>query len=265
MSHLTHGWERDLPAGDTVLRDFTDAWAESLALAVGAAGGRVERLAGVVVTDPGRPLSYWTSAVLTQPPEYGDGWDAVATTAAAAVPSGRGDLHLWSPWPTPDLSRHGWRLDGHPPVLLRLPGAPLPPAAGDLEVTEVQDADGLAEWERLVVEGYPLTDLQPYRPGVLFGPGLLDTPMRLWLGRAGGWAVGAAASYVAAGLHVLIMGVVLPQARRRGYWETLLRTRLEAYPDLPSASLFSDMSRPGAQRHGYRPISRWTLWTRPTG
>jgi hypothetical protein len=32
---------------------------------------------------------------------------------------------------------------------------------------------------------------------------------------------------------------------------------------LPSASLFSDMSRAGAERNGFLPISRFTLWRRP--
>jgi hypothetical protein len=115
-----------------------------------------------------------------------------------------------------------------------------------------------------VVEGYPFRELQPYRPGVLFGPEVLGTPMRFWFGRAAGRVVGAAASYVGVCLHLVAIGVVFSDARWRGDWKTLLRVRLEAYPDLPSASLFSD-SRPGAQRHRYHPLFRRTLWTRPTG
>jgi hypothetical protein len=88
--------------------------------------------------------------------------------------------------------------------------------------------------------------------------------MRFWLVRAAGRVVGAAASYVGVGLHLVAMGVVFSDARWRGYWKTLLRVRLEAYLDLPSASLFSD-SRPCAQRHHYHPLFCRTLWTRPTG
>jgi hypothetical protein len=39
--HLTTGWEPDLPVGDTVLRRFVYAWADSLAGPVEAVGGRV--------------------------------------------------------------------------------------------------------------------------------------------------------------------------------------------------------------------------------
>jgi hypothetical protein len=63
-------------------------------------------------------------------------------------------------------------------------------------------------------------------------------------------------------LHVLALGVVLAEARRRGYWQALLRARLADLEGLPSASLFSDMSRPGAEHNGFLPVSRFTLWRR---
>jgi hypothetical protein len=43
----------------------------------------------------------------------------------------------------------------------------------------------------------------------------------------------------------------------------MVRSRLAAAPDLPAAALFSDDSRPGAERlFGFLPISRFTLWMR---
>jgi hypothetical protein len=56
--------------------------------------------------------------------------------------------------------------------------------------------------------------------------------------------------------------VVLAEARRRGYWQGLLRARLADLDELPSASLFSDMSRAGAERNGFLSITRFTLWRR---
>jgi hypothetical protein len=56
--------------------------------------------------------------------------------------------------------------------------------------------------------------------------------------------------------------VVLPEARRRGYWQALLRARLADLEGLPSAALFSDMSRSGAERNGFLPVTRFTLWRR---
>ena len=52
---------------------------------------------------------------------------------------------------------------------------------------------------------------------------MLPSPLRLWVGYADGSPVGAAASYVAHGLHVLALGVVLAAARRRGHRQALLR------------------------------------------
>ncbi len=261
-AHLTTGWEQDLATDDTELRRFVLAWGDSLAGPVRASGGRVVRTRDALTCDPGRALGYYSSAVLLRPPAP-DEWDRVLDGVERTMFSdGSGRVHLWSAWPTPDLTPRAWRLEGHPPFLFRAPGGPLPAAAADLDVQEVTDRADLATWERIAVEGYPMPDLQPWRAGRLFDEAVLGSGLRLWLGRVRGEPVAACASYVARGLHVLALGIVLPHARGRGYWRTLLRTRLAAYPDLPCGSLFSDMSRPGAQQHGFWPASRFTLWTR---
>ena len=260
--HLTTGWEPDGPVADTVLRRFVHAWAESLAGPVAAVCGRVQRRAGLVVGDLARPAAYYNGATLLRPPAP-DEWGVLVGEVEEVLLAGpgSGDVFLWSAWPTPDLRRRGWQLEGHPPLLLRPAGGPLPPA-GDLEVRRVTEPAALADWERVAVEGYPLDDLAPWRPGVLFDERVLASPLRLWVGYAGGRPVGAAASYLAHGLHVLALGVVLAETRRRGYWQGLLRARLADLDGLPSASLFSDMSRAGAERNGFLPITRFTLWRR---
>jgi hypothetical protein len=256
------GWASTDPVDDTLLRQFVHAWSGALAEPVRWAGGTVAHDDAFAVCDLGRPASFFNSAVLLQPPRP-DGWDvALDAVERQAFTGGSGRVHLWSAWPTPDLTARDWSLAGHPPVLVRPPGGPLPSPAPGLEVREVGDARELRQWERVVVEGYPLADLQPHRPEALFGPGVLAGRMRAWVGCAEGEPAAAGASCVVDGLHVLVIGVVLPRFRGRGYWRSLLRTRLEAHPGLPCASLFSDLSRPGAQRHGFWPLSRVTLWTR---
>ena len=71
--HLTTGWEPGVPVGDTVLRRFVHAWAESLAGPVAAMGGRVERRAGLVAVDLGRPAAYYNGATLLRPPARAPG------------------------------------------------------------------------------------------------------------------------------------------------------------------------------------------------
>jgi len=259
---LATGWEADLPLQDTALRQFIEAWAETLAGPVSALGGHVVRSEEAVTTDLGKPASYYSSAVLLRPPAH-DEWDRTLDVVERTMfRTGSGPVHLWSAWPTPDLTVRGWRLEGYPPFMLSSAAGSLPPAAPDLEVREVGDADDLQVWERLAVEGYPMPELRPWRARSLFDMRVLSTPLRLWVGYAAGEPVAAAASYLAHGLHVLAMGVVAPHARGRGYWRTMLRTRLAAFPDLPCGSLFSDMSRPGAEQHGFLPIIRFTLWVR---
>ena len=56
----------------------------------------------------------------------------------------------------------------------------------------------------------------------------------------------------------------LPEARHRGCWAAMVRSRLAAVPDLPAVALFGDDSRPGAERlFGFLPITRFTMWMLP--
>lgn len=70
---------------------------------------------------------------------------------------------LISAWPTPDLRPHGLALLGHPPLMVRFPG-PVPASSHPgVEVREVLDAGELAVAERVLVEGYPMPELEPLR------------------------------------------------------------------------------------------------------
>jgi hypothetical protein len=151
---LVTGWEPEVPVGDTVLRRFVHAWAESLAGPVAAVGGCVERRGGLMLGDLARPAAYYNGATLLRPPDP-DAWRTVVGEIEEVLLAGPGggDVYLWSAWPTPDL-------------------------------------------------------------------------------------------------------------RRRGYWQALLRTRLADLKGLPSASLFSDMSRARPERNGFLPVTRFTLWRR---
>jgi hypothetical protein len=76
------------------------------------------------------------------------------------------------------------RLEGHPPLLIRPAGPPSgTPAAKGLRIEPVTDVVGLRDFERVAVEGYPFTDLQPLTPGSLFDERVLgDDRLRLWVG-----------------------------------------------------------------------------------
>ena len=119
MDHLTHGWEPELADSDTLLRRFVLASAHrSVDLAI-RGGGRGELRPTISLADPASPVMFDNIAVLLQPPAYID-LDATMEELVAFFPSER-HVMLLSAWPTPDLSRHGFSLMGHPPLMYRAP------------------------------------------------------------------------------------------------------------------------------------------------
>lgn len=260
---LTTGWEPDVPVGDTLLRRYLFHWAACCDAYADAGGGRTHRTAAVAMADLGRPAGFFNSATLLRP--LGGDLDEVLADIDGFYAEGRGATLLWSAWPTPDLTTRGWQLVGHPPLLVRPPtdilGAPPAPAT---HVERVVDAGGLAEWERVAVEGYPMPELAGLAPGALADPSLLDDDrLAFWVGREDGAAASIGTSFVAEGIASFALGVTRPEARRRGHWLAHAVARLEAHPDVWTTGVFSDHSRPGAEQIGFVPLVRFDLWTRP--
>jgi hypothetical protein len=258
---LTTGWEPDLPVEDSVLRRYLFghvAWFETVA---SAAGGRTARHASWSGTDVGRPAGFFNSATLLQP--------RLATAAEQTLDAieewyGSRAFFLWSAWPTPDLRARGWQLVGHPPLLLRPAGGRLPPADPRLRVERVVDAAGLRDWERVIAYGFPIDDLQG-RSRQLVGDQLLDDPrIGIWVGYEDDQPVTTGTLFTDAGVAQFALAATVPGARRRGYWFTMMRARLQAAGNAPSAAIFSDDSRPGAEDLGFTAILRFTCWHRPT-
>lgn len=259
---LEDGWQPTTPPGDTLTRQYVDNHAAYLEAVAGAGGGLFRRTSRYAAADLGRPATVFNATVLLHPDSLHDP-AATLSELDAFYSGGVGTVYLWSPWPTPDLRRYGWQLEGHPPLMLRPPGGRLP-GASDVRVERVADATAVRRWERVVVEGYPFPDVQPWLPGAFLDPHILDDDrLRLWLAFDRGEPVTAGALFVDCGIAHLSFGVTLPTARRRGHWYALVRERLLSAPDLPAAGLFADDSRPGAERVGFLPVSRFTLWSRP--
>lgn len=256
---LTTGWEAGTPVEDTLTRRFVFALAEAWEPVVAALGGRVHRCAEFAVVDLGRPAGLANMVTLLQPLDPGG---AVLDAVEDVVGGGSGTVGLLSAWPTPDLGPRGWELAGHPPFHLRPPG-PLPPATAPagLRIVPVADPAGVRDFERVLVEGYPVPDVTP---GTLFDERVLAAAApHLEVGYLDGQAVTVGARHTAHGLLLLVLGATVPAARNRGCWAAMVRSRLAAAPELPAAALFSDDSRPGAERlFGFLPITRFTLWLR---
>lgn len=259
------GWEPDVSVSDTVLRAYVENYAGELTSYAASRGRRVVRTDRYLLADHRSPAAIFNAAVLLRP--AADDFRSVAAEVADNfAPEGGSNIFLWSPWPTPPMEDDGWRLGGHPTFAVRPPGGTLPEAAPHIRVERVTDPFRLAEWEQVVVDGFPFEDLQPYRKGSLVGEALLDDPAAvLWVAYDNDIPAAAAALHVEQGVAGFALGATLPGSRRRGLWYALVRARLQERPDLPAASVFSSDSRPGAERIGFVPITRWTLWGRPRG
>jgi hypothetical protein len=263
--HLTDGWEPDLPVGDTLLRRFLFNLAAFHEVPARAAEGRVLRHDELAAVDLGRPAAMHNAATLLRPLPFDRPGEVLDQVEGFFEGHGSGEVYLWSAWPTPDLRPRGWVLEGHPPLLVRPPGAqPVPPVPPGLRLDQVAGVAALRDWERVAVDGFPYRELQPYRPGTLLGEAVLaDGRLRLWVGYEGDRPVCCGSLFVEAGVACFSLGVTLPEARRRGYWAAMAGVRLVDAPGLPSVGVFSDMSRPSAEAIGFLPVSRFTLWHRP--
>jgi hypothetical protein len=261
--HLTTGWEPDLPVGDTILRQFVANWAASAEGPVIALGGRAFRTEHVAVADLGRPAGFWNGATLLQPLS-GELPDEVLRMIDGSLAHGTGDVHLWSVWPTPDLSQRGWRLGGHPPLLLLPPGAEMARERSGIRIEQVRDAETLRAYEYVAVHGYPFPELQPLTPGAYVDARLLrEDRLRMWVAYDSDEPVAVGALFTEAGLAQLALGVSLPSVRGRGFWSALVRRRITAAAGLPVVAVCSDMSRRGLEAMAFLPLLRLTLWLHP--
>lgn len=249
---LETGWLPDTPVDDSLLRRFLFNEAELKVLWAEAAGGRAEQRDDLVLADTGGQIPYFNQAVLLSPL---DGVDDERLDAATAYFGAAGrPWTLLSAWPTPDLSTRGWVLEGHPMLVARGPWGDLT-RPGDAEMVRELAASEVGEYERVLVEGYPM-------PGGEVPAGIVDRGVRVRVATIHGEVVAGAAGYVAHGVVNLCGAATLPSARRTGAWGALVRTRMADAPDLPAVAYTSDHSRPGFVHMGFLPVMRFTMWAR---
>src|SRR6478672_8324604 len=113
--HLTTGWEDDLAPTDSLVRQAVLAhvsWARALTT---AARGTFAEGPDWCAGRGGAPSALHNWAIVTRPPRD---WAQTVGAVATAYPDGVAALVI-SPFPTPDLTRHGLGLVGHPPLMFR--------------------------------------------------------------------------------------------------------------------------------------------------
>lgn len=258
---LETGWLPDTPVDDSLLRRFLHNQADFNDLVAVTRGGRTARTADVAMSEAGMVSAFVNMAVLLRPLSGPD--DGVLDTIASFYGARCGHVIL-SAWPTPDLVWRGWELVGHPMFVARSPHPvePTPLPAG-VEVATVDDRRSLARYEQVLIDGYPM---EPAADGLpTLADGLIGSTATLRIASVDGTPASVAASHVAHGVVNLCSAATVPAARRRGAWRALVQARLADGAGLPAAAFTSDFSRPGFVAMGFLPVTRFTLWLRPTG
>lgn len=259
--HLTDGWEPEVPASDTLVRRAVlvhASWAVTVAESLGRPARRTDRWAGGWIGDRGA----LTNPVIVTRPLRGDEWADVVAEVGELLPAGI-PWFLVSPFPTPDLAGLGLLKIGHPPVMVRWPGGEAPPLREGVELRPVTSAAELEVAERVLVEGYPMPDLLPLRPGSVLAPPILEGATRVWTAYVDGEPAAIAAAHVAGGASLVEYVAALPAARGRGAGAAATWAATLCEPAQPAILVASDDGRPLYESMGYVALERWTAWIRP--
>src|SRR5436305_982036 len=208
---LTTGWEPDVPAEDTILRQYVLNCADRVEHMAQAADGASLRSDHVCLGDTRAPSPFGNQAVLLRPLSEQDASAVVDTLRA-----GFSGVHvLFSAWPTPDLRGHGYLLVGHPPFMLRPAAGSAPPPPPELDIAEANDDASLQAFEQVFVDGYPVPELQPYTPGYLFDGRVLGGIARAWVGAVEGRPVTGSMAFSSRGVFAVENGATLKEVRRK--------------------------------------------------
>lgn len=257
--YLTTGWEPDVAPADSLVRQAVDAHASWTRALTAAARGTFAEGAGWRGGSGGGASALLNVAVVTSPPHD---WADTVSSISAAYPEGVTAI-LISPFPTPDLSPHGFALVGHPPLMFRPTTTSTPTPATALEVRQARSPQELQDAERVLVEGYPMPDLAVLPPGDFYRADVVEGPTRVFVGYDDGEPVASSAAHSAAGVTVVENVAVLAAARGKGAGAALTWAATMAWPDQGAVLLASDDGQPVYERLGYLRIVRWTLWLRP--
>lgn len=256
------GWEQDAPATDTAVRQFILAQSAFQRFTGEILGATVIENERFIAVDTGRPASMINFALLRQPLDTTN-IDRTMSELEAHFghPEATGMVVLYSPLPTPDLSRWGWSLSGHPPLQLR---SPLWPAIDTgVRIEPVRSGEDLLALERIMIDGFDFQEMRGVAAGAYFNHRMIeDDRFGAWLGYLENEPVAAAASMVEAGIVDVLMVATLPAARRKGIGLAVTQAASRPELGLPAALISSDDGRPVYERLGYVPILRGSFWYR---
>ena len=154
----------------------------------------------------------------------------------------------------------------HMPVMVRAAGRLAATVPDGVTVARVTDGDGLAEAERVVVDGFPLPAHQPYVPGTALPPRVLDLPgWSVWLACRAGRPAAAVCTYDDGRTLGVYWLATLPGHRSAGLGRALMTAAVAAGPDRPSTLVATAAGRPLYESLGFATVSLAHWYIRPRG
>ena len=254
---LEDGWRSGTPVDDSLLRRFVLGFAEWIETSGLTAGHPVLRTDDVVAVDEHSAHLLLNSGILLHPVASEDAAAVVADLLGHFAGAEGGPYSLFSPWPVelPDLA-----IGGYPPLMLRMPAPATPPAPDGLVIAEISTPELLTEYERVLVEGFPLDELQPWQARTALHPSSLHVPgMRMFVGLVDGKGMCGATSIVSHGVNHVEWVATMPEARGKGFGEAITWAATLADDTVPAMLIATDMGRPVYERMGYVVLDRWTF------
>jgi ribosomal protein S18 acetylase RimI-like enzyme len=230
---------------------------------VQAMGQRWTHWAAAWAADPGSPTVIANSATLLQPLSEAAAGEAIARLSGFYNEAPGAPWVLWCAWPMPDLAAWGCTLIGEPPLMVRLPGSTPLALPAELRIVEVGDAAGLADFETVFINGYPVPELQPVQTGSMYDARVLGGPLRFLVGYVGQQPVTAAIAYVGPDVTGIYCVATLPEARGRGYGAAVTDVAARIDPALPAVLQASDLGYRVYERIGFTTVARYSLWLKP--
>lgn len=225
-------------------------------------GKRWVRWDGVWAADAASKSLYPNSATLLRTLDAPDAAEVVERLDQFYAQDAGAPWMLWSAWPTPDLAPYGMRLGGYPPLMVRLPGKPLPTTG--LRIVEALDEATLRDFDEALITGYPINEL--HFPADRFtDSSALGGPMHFFVGYQDDRPVTCAASYVGAYEVGVYMVATLAEARGKGYGGAVTAASVNIAPHLPAVLQASGYGQPVYKRLGFQSLGPYTLWYKPRG
>lgn len=258
---LENGCRSATPDGDNLVLDFARAEAAAFAALTRANGGRMldDDAAGLHLRDLGVASPFGNAALLTRPVADAETADVIGRLRSFYGQGTGGPFLVFSPWRTTDWTEHAMLRVGHPPLMFRPPN-PVAPVADGLRVVEVRDAEALADFERTLIEAYPVPEMQPWHRCSMLHPAVLDSDWRFLVGYHGDEPVGTAAAFVTSSLTLVELVSCRAECRGRGYGAALTAAASVVAPDRPAMLIASDDGRSVYRDLGYVSLQRYTLW-----